>query len=366
LPGGFAPAEQQAVARQHLLRGRVVWGVLGPVATSAGIVDLLVLQAGREDAAVRPLDFGPLVAGMEPGAGEVVVPRELAERAGIGPGDSLVLIPVRSGLGDGGVRRLPPAAKVVGVYEPASPWLSGPLLMLGEGDFAAAGRPIVAFGWLASAGSLGRFVAWAQQNLTPAAVAAPYRADRPVVSLVAHAGLPQAMARQMQQAMYFPGGEAMFMLYAFFGAGAFTLMLLAFMDRRRELAVMKTLGLTSRQVALVLYLEALVVALAGLAFGLAAMLFGVGPLRQITGQDYRVPAWIAASGSGLGIIALALSVWLPIGMARLATVANLLGGQPFRPAGYERRWGGDDNHGSGVTAAEYSRPGHPRRQGRSR
>ena len=42
--------------------------------------------------------------------------------------------------------------------------------------------------------------------------------------------------------------------------GSATLMLLAFLDRRRELAVMKTLGLTSGQVATLLYMEVLAVA----------------------------------------------------------------------------------------------------------
>jgi len=93
-------------------------------------------------------------------------------------------------------------------------------------------------------------------------------------------------------------------------------------------------------------MEVLSVAAVGLVAGGVLLAAGLPSLRQLTGQDLRLSAWIWASGAMFSLVALLLSVWLPIAMAKLATVANLLGGQPFHLAGYERRWAaapGDDS-----------------------
>jgi len=348
MPGGLSPEQVSSVEGLYLTKRNSVTAVFGPAATSAGSQDLLVLAETTDGRA--PISLGPLVAGGSPRAGEAMVPANLAAQTGIGPGDVVGLVAL-AGAGDAGPSRLPSAATVCGIYQPLSEWLSPVVLVLGPEDFAAAGRPTMMFLWAAHADYLPRILSWLDQQLVPVEVPVPYRASRPVLPLAVHAGTAHHMTRSMQRAIYFPGGEAMFLLYLFFGAGIFTLMLLAYLDRRRELAVMKTLGLTSRQVALVLYLEVLVVAAAGLAIGLVLLLAGVPYLRTMTGQDYRVSAWVWMSGSALSVLALFVSVWLPIGMSRLATVANLLGGQPFRLAGYERRWGdGGPGNGNGHGA----------------
>ena len=234
--------------------------------------------------------------------------------------------------------------EISGVYEPQAGWLAVPLIALDEADVAAAGRPNLVFLWARPA-FRHRVVDHLTAALTPTELTGPYLAQRPVMPLLLTGGTGQEAAVDLSRAIYLPGGEAMLLIYVFFGIGIFTLMLLAFLDRRRDLAVMKTLGLTSGQVALLMYLEVAVLGALGLGLGLLLLAGGIGPLRAYSGGDYRLSAWIVASGAALSLLALVVSVWLPIAMARLATVANLLGGEPFRLAGYERRWSRDQDPG---------------------
>ncbi len=345
VPRGVGPADREAVRVLHYLSRRE-WGVLGQVATSFGATQVLFASAAA------PLTVpGALVSGNLPLPGQCLLPQSLQGVAGAEPGAAMSLTRLlgpgapgpgaadAGGAGEGASGGLPGAVTIAGFYAPCDPWFEVPYVLLDEEQFVAVGRPSVAFLWLHPTGDFeGKVLAWLRNRFVPAELRVPYVAQRADLPLVMTAGTPLQWARELQRAIYFPGGEAMFLLYVFFGVGVFTLMLLAFMDRRRERAVMKTLGLTSGQVATLLYMEMLAVAAAGLSLGGLLLAAGIGPLRSLTGQDYRVPLWVLGSGAFFSLVALLLSVWLPIGMARLATVANLLGGQPFHLAGYERRW----------------------------
>lgn len=332
-PDGLTPADEAAIRSLYWLDASLPV-VLGPAATSAGVVDVMVVS----DAAPVP-ELGTLTRGMEPGPGECLLPVGMAAAIGLDLGGELTLMTLRQP-GGAGLEHLPPAATVSGLFEPRADWLAVPLVVVPEADFAQVGGPTMVLMWVAHPETFeARAVRWLKNRLTPTDVGMVYRAQRALMPLVMLRDTPGELMRGMARAIYLPGGGAMFLLYVFFGLGAFALMLLGFLQRRRQLAVMKTLGLTSRQAALVLYMEVLIVAAGGLVLGFAVLAGSMAPLRLVTGKEYVLSPWIMATGSIFSLLALLVSVWFPIVLARLASVAVLLGGQPLRVAGYERRWG---------------------------
>jgi len=340
VPHGIPSADRQSLQTLYYLDNRA-WAVAGQVGTNFGTVTAMFI------AETSPAQLpGAITTGTAPSAGQCLLPAELAAATGAAIGDSLRLTPL-AGPGAPGPASPPPAVMVAGVYQPCDPWFAMPYIVLDQAAYDALGPPTMALLTVHPGGNyLARTLTWLGQRLVPGELRTPYIAQRAELPLVLTSATAHEWARQLQRAIYFPGGEAMFLLYIFFGVGLFTLMLLAFLERRREMAVMKTLGLTSGQVAAMLYMEVLSVAAIGLVAGGVLLTASLPALRQLTGQDLRLSAWIWASGSLFTLVALLLSVWLPIGMARLATVANLLGGQPFHLAGYERRWAtspGDDS-----------------------
>jgi hypothetical protein len=328
--------------------------LLAAAASSAGIVDVLLV--GPDSRALSGL--GTVLEGRLPGAGECLLPASYRERGGFQLGDRLALRGV--GLPGGrGAADLPAGSSVAGFFQPADPWFDLPVAVVDGPALAAAGRANLVFAWCAHPETFTvRAVRWLENYLAPDEMPVPYLAQRPVMPLVMTAATARELGRQLQRAVYFPAGEAMFLLYIFFGVGLFTLMLLSFLDRRREYAVMKTLGLTSAQIGLVLYLEVLAVGLAGVAAGAGTTLAALGVVRHAAGLDLRLSGWILVSAGVFGFLVLIVSVWFPIGLARLATVANLLGGQPFRPFGDRRRW----SEGQDATARKWSAAG-PRSPG---
>ncbi|MDP2871163.1 MAG: ABC transporter permease [Bacillota bacterium] len=350
VPAGIGPNDLSAVRSLYWLRSSEP-GVLVTAATSLGLIEVLVLP---ENSAVLG-EIGPVQDGGRTAAGgECLLPVSyrgvdgvggvggVGEEAGEEPGGSIGLVPAVGPSGQSlSLGRVPDRFAVAGFYEPRDDWLSCPVLVVGEHQFSAAGRPTALFMWCAHPETfLKPLAAWIENRFIPSEVNGPYLAQRSPLPLLLRSDTAQVWGRDLQRAIYFPAGEAMFLLYIFFAVGLFALMLLSFLDRRRELAVMKTLGLTSPQIALVLYLEVGVVGLIGLAAGTAASVGLLAVARHASGQDLRLSWWVAASGAAFSALSLGLSVWFPIGLARLATVANLLGGQPFHPFGYERRWSG--------------------------
>lgn len=108
----------------------------------------------------------------------------------------------------------------------------------------------------------------------------------------------------------------------FVGIGALTILLLAFMERRREVAILKAVGLSGGDIALIFALEVGYVALFGMASGLA--LAGV-VLKAWLGTPVSVA--LAFRSTVVTALVLYLSSMLPVAMARSATVTELLSGQ---------------------------------------
>ncbi len=119
-----------------------------------------------------------------------------------------------------------------------------------------------------------------------------------------------------------PLGGIVLLSLSFVGVGALTMLLLGFLDRRREIAVLKTVGFSGGDIAAVFGLEVTYTGLAGLAAGLAVS-FSLVTLWL----GRKLPPALVARAGLITAAVLALSALLPIAMASAATVTELLVGR---------------------------------------
>lgn len=155
--------------------------------------------------------------------------------------------------------------------------------------------------------------------LQPAA--ARYAMTKPVF-IRSHQGPDQAQA--LGRLVFSPGRKALAAGFLFVGTGIFVILLIAFIERKRELAVLKTVGMNNSMVLAMVLAELGAVAAVALVLG-SAVAVGVG--RSIAQVVEYVPA--PTVGAWLWSIAhtaivLFLATLLPLSMARLATVQQLL------------------------------------------
>jgi hypothetical protein len=108
----------------------------------------------------------------------------------------------------------------------------------------------------------------------------------------------------------------------FVGIGTLTILLLAFMERRREVAILKAVGLSGGDIALIFALEVSYVAILGMAIGL-----GLAALVLKAWLGTPIDWRLAVRSAAVTALVLYLSSMLPVAMARSATVAELLSGQ---------------------------------------
>lgn len=146
----------------------------------------------------------------------------------------------------------------------------------------------------------------------------------PVIGMMSRSS-PAALADDIvAMDVTFPAAVVTVLVCLFVGAGALGTMLLSFLDRRRELAILKTVGLGGGAISRLLAAEVVIVGAAGAVLG---GLVSVA-VSLVFGAAVRAGDLIAA---GLGGVAVLLaSTALPILLARAATVAQLLTGQALR------------------------------------
>lgn len=146
---------------------------------------------------------------------------------------------------------------------------------------------------------------------------------------VIHTGSAGQMASGILSQTYMPGFSVMTMVFVFAAIGLFTVSALAFLDRKRELAILKTVGLESQGVTDLFLIEQGVVAAIGLTAG---MILGAAMVPRLTAI---LPVAPSISGPSLfkavlaGLAVQAAGVVLPAMTARVATVNQLLYDMPI-------------------------------------
>lgn len=136
---------------------------------------------------------------------------------------------------------------------------------------------------------------------------------------------PALMARALAQDVQMPALNALFLAFVFVAVGLFTVMLMSFLERKRDIAIMKTVGITNDEVASVVMVETIVVAALGitLGFGLSFLLvrsFSGSALAPVLAFRWSY----AVKASVIGVVVIGLAALFPVSLARLATVNQLL------------------------------------------
>ncbi|MDI6894383.1 MAG: FtsX-like permease family protein [Bacillota bacterium] len=296
-------------------------------------------------------------AGRPPRApGEVALPAEWARQAGVGEGDVVELGTVDPGTGYLRVE----AYRVVGVYEGMDPVLAVPLLPLaGERwqgrDFARE---------LKDTGE----VAWPYPNillvdLPQSSTGLFFRIlenEEYRMGEILRAGTPGERVSDLTWRMYGPVQSLFPLVFVFAGLGVFASSLLAVLDRRRELAILKAMGIPGAQIGRVLTLEAVAAGLVGSLLGwVGAVLLRpwlVGP----GGAPVPISATMVAGAVLAVLVTAGLAAAGPAAMARAATVNELLHGRTIRL--WHQRVGeragerAGASHPGAVASAEGNRP----------
>ncbi|MGE5653056.1 MAG: M14 family zinc carboxypeptidase, partial [Bacillota bacterium] len=135
---------------------------------------------------------------------------------------------------------------------------------------------------------------------------------------------PTQMARKLIGQRNRSGWGLLLLIEVFVGAAILTINMITFLERRRELAVLKTLGMSNSQISLMLGTEILGATGAGLVIG--------GQVIRLAGARASWMVEISASslarlhllGAMLSLVATGLAVAVPVVMARVAAVNELL------------------------------------------
>jgi hypothetical protein len=131
------------------------------------------------------------------------------------------------------------------------------------------------------------------------------------------------MAGQFVESSYNVIVQAKLTLLLFLALAFLTAKLLAYMDNRRILAILKTLGLRRNQVAATISGESLLAPIAGsLLGGMASVLL----LRMISNSGFDMPLSTQSLVSSMLVIfpAVALGILVPARLAQVSTVNELL------------------------------------------
>ncbi len=110
--------------------------------------------------------------------------------------------------------------------------------------------------------------------------------------------------------------------------GIFTAMFTSFLDRRKELGIMKTVGMDDAHTALTVSLEVAFTATLGTVLGIAAATVVTGSyLKGVSGNALAVPGGSILTSAFVALLLLLAATYVPRAMARQGTVLELLYGR---------------------------------------
>lgn len=132
------------------------------------------------------------------------------------------------------------------------------------------------------------------------------------------------LARKVVETTFSSGGQGTLLLFLFLILGVGTFSLLSYMDSRRELALLKSMGLRPREVSGLFLLEGLFTGLLAFGLTLAVML----AIDHMTTLPLTLSASLIGQAVILGAIAFAAATAVPYILAQKATVNELLFERP--------------------------------------
>jgi hypothetical protein len=318
----LSPAEVQDISRRGTVDAceavRVIW-----YKSAAGYVRLVSLPP--ESRLWEQLLAGGSGASL-PGPQEVLASPEVAELLRVSAGEGVTLIPPQA---TAGVFTL----RLAGLHGADDDMLSSCLIT----QLTPTGpRPNALLVWTrtpAAARSLATVL-----ELEYGAPGRPYT-QRMDDAYVLVASTPAAFGGQVLAQTYMPGVSALGLVFIFCGIGLFCITSLSFMDRRRDLAILKTVGLESRGLVALLLIEQGLIAVSGVGLGTLLALSLLAKLGDLFPGSASLSAVTVLKGAFVGAAVLGAAVILPAALAKAATVNQLLYNLPVSL--YRQRVGGD-------------------------
>ena len=258
----------------------------------------LTLTAGSPAAAFAALDAG----------GAAIVPRSVAERKGLAVGSRLAIL---SGTG-------PLDLEVVAIAERTIPGAMAEAILVGWPD--ATDR----LGVLGADAFAVRFVPGQEASARPAVEEAARGLALEPATLDQAAGAIGASIDR--RALLFAALAAVALVVA--ALGIVNTLAMNVLERVRELAVLRAMGLTRRQAWRLVVLEAAILGLVGALLGALAGLATGAVLIQLAGGSgvpYQAPWAAAAAALGGGIVLAVLAALYPARMASRVEIIGALG-----------------------------------------
>lgn len=250
-----------------------------------------------------------------PGPGEVVLPSQVAELCGLEPAGEMLLSPARAA--SAGI-----ACRISGVHQAADDLL-GPcaFALLPESGPA----PNSLFVWTDSARAASS-LAWTLE-------AEQMGPTRPVMRTITDAAIltrdrPEQIVRGILSQAYLPAAGVMAMVFVFCGIGLFTAVTLEFLGRKRDIAILKTVGLDSSGLVAMLAAEQGLIALAGVTLGVVVAAVLIPELSPHFPGSPSLAAVSVIKGGVAGALVLAAAIYVPAASAKVATVNQLLHNLP--------------------------------------
>lgn len=284
-------------------------------------------------------------------ASEVSLDATLARALGRAPGATITLAHINEFPGQSGFRQA--TFKVTGIFT-AQRGVPPQAVFTTAGLGGLTGLPLNTVFFPtnspARAAAIGRAIeAAAADYRAPSFVRATYL--RPynirMAPVLLTPAVPATEAAALRYDVFLPGGEAISLVFLFVGLGVFTVLFLSFLERKRDVAILKTIGLDGRDIGRVFSMEALLLGTAGAVVGLilsCGLLAWVGGGATAGGGTAGAAAGLLTALRGNLVFSLGALVrgvlfiyslvfaaaWLPMSMARAATVNQLLFDEPIR------------------------------------
>lgn len=138
----------------------------------------------------------------------------------------------------------------------------------------------------------------------------------------------QVVAQQAVRDTYQGFGNLVLLIFVFLTLGVLTALLLSFIDSKRELSVLKSLGLMPRELWGIFLINGVATAMLGLALGIG-LAYLASEIVQARGVVLAIAPQHVLSLSWRVALAYALAIAAPAALARRATVNQLLYDQPI-------------------------------------
>lgn len=141
---------------------------------------------------------------------------------------------------------------------------------------------------------------------------------------VISAGSIVSQARNIVTGTFSNGSQAIAMLFLFMTLGVGTFSLLSYMDSRRELAILKSMGLRPAEIGALFVMEAALTAILGYSLALVA----ASLVADQSSLPLILTAGIALRALAYALLAFSLATVIPYTLARKASVTELMLNRP--------------------------------------